>query len=267
MNEKNRQTPKLKGMIMKKSFTLIELLVVIAIIAILASMLLPALSSARARAKSASCQSNLKQWSLMFSMYTNDNKDFFPITSAWYVWGGSASEDQQKMVWHRYLYSTYAFTGADVGTANQGKVGNLFQCPECPPGEEGARWPGLGYAAYPYQKWYTDASWKEYSSSVGAIKYPSDTPQVIDFSRGHGCFDQAAAASETGETEPSYKEHPDTYTDQARVAYVHGKRMNGAYNDGHVESRGFKEVPKSWKHLFWGYYNDESSVSVSDLGW
>jgi len=58
-------------------FTLIELLVVIAIIALLMSILMPALARVKQQAKTIGCLANLKQWTLYFSMYTEDHEGKF----------------------------------------------------------------------------------------------------------------------------------------------------------------------------------------------
>lgn len=86
--EKQHRDDTAKKLPSRRSFTLIELLIVIAIIAILAALLFPALSKARARGSYSSCVSNFKQISYGYTMYRDDHKGV-PPSGAIMGWGGA----------------------------------------------------------------------------------------------------------------------------------------------------------------------------------
>src|SRR5688572_13639027 len=77
----------------ERGFTLIELLVVIAIIAILAAILLPALSSAKAKGQGIACLNNLRQLTLCWTLYTDDNDGRLPPNNVTGNFGQAASAD------------------------------------------------------------------------------------------------------------------------------------------------------------------------------
>ena len=113
----------------KKSFTLIELLVVIAIIAILASILLPALGQAREKAKSSQCVGNLRQLGLAIQQYVSDN-DFFPCLNC------TAFKGEDKAGFASWKFCLAPYLSLDLpgdkaqSAKNSALAEGIFKCPK-----------------------------------------------------------------------------------------------------------------------------------------
>jgi prepilin-type N-terminal cleavage/methylation domain-containing protein/prepilin-type processing-associated H-X9-DG protein len=197
-----------EGMVKKESkFTLIELLVVIAIIAILASMLLPALNKAREKARTISCINNEKQVSTIIYNYTSGQDDFFP--RYWFPW---ALQTGRKN-WNQILSDSGYISKSDE---------KLFWCASYPPNAYRSwYWGVISYGV----NLYISNQWLK----VTQIKNPSEIVQfaeAIDMSR------------KTTDKRGYYWCHGNYYTGATEgMAYPrHGLICNVSWLDGHTSS-------------------------------
>jgi prepilin-type N-terminal cleavage/methylation domain-containing protein/prepilin-type processing-associated H-X9-DG protein len=216
--------PQRKGRTMKKLFTLIELLVVIAIIAILSSMLLPALAKARLKAQSIACINNLKTSIMMISIYIDEQDDYLP--------GNYGGPNQQvNQTWGQHLDKLNLL---DKKTAL------------CPAWKKPAIWEfNLSYGGNYRTKYYKLADYFKYRKATNPFYHanskggnaPSTTVELGDSVTDTGKHTNNGRIIPMDNSSTGYQVYHMADNSSACLHFRHGGRINVALLDAHVESK------------------------------
>lgn len=220
-------------------FTLVELLIVIAIIAILASLLMPALKKARGKAKEISCASKLKQMSKSLYLYSDDSNGFLPqATTPAVKWAPQ---------WCRQLGAYMGVRDASETSGNNADIADLQKKPYfvCPAEKEldDIACPGWGITNYAYSVWagdYVAATSVYRTIKLAAVNNSSNKIIIMD---APGSF---ATSINSGWTWGYYK-FANNYGNSLNLALQiapprHDNGTNLLYVDGHAQRKNRNEI-------------------------
>ncbi len=212
----------------RHAFTLIELLVVIAIIAILAAMLLPALSKAKEKAKAIQCASNVRQLSVATQMYAMDNKENLPATGQ----GSQSNPNKDPYVW---IPMIKPYIG-NTDTNRDNTKGGVFNCPTLISiAHQDIQVQGRSYAVSEKLDYGNDKMTKPGGRKMTEAKNPTHTVLLGDGARNEaltGVYYRIECWAAIPGTGKGPNLEPAVYPP------LHNLKANVGFIDGHVEPLG-----------------------------